>query len=163
MKIIENIKKVCKKKFKIISKIINSKKEYNIKFIKNSKYSEMALCIDDKIIIKGPYSFYGIYQPLTKLWIWASSIPGVDKRHINKINEIKEYNHIFENNNDTKMAFYYQLLTEDAILITKGEMLLWINELLLYLSDDMYYFNPINKDNNMQFIILSNIKEKYTK
>lgn len=165
MKIIQNIKKFCKKKFKIISKLINIKKEYNIEFVKSSKNKEMKLTMNNQqnVILQGEYHFYGIYQPYTKLWIWASSIPGVDKRHISYINRIKEFNNLFENNNDPRISFYYQLLTENAILITKEEMLEWINELFLYLSNDIYFFNPLNKENNIQFITLSNIKEKYTK
>ena len=121
----------------------------------------MGVFDNKKIIIAGDYNFYGIYQPYTKLWIWASSIPGVDKKHIKNIQKIKSSNYLFEEDTDSKISFYYQLLTQDVILITNEQMLEWINELLLYLSNDLYYFNPVNSDENIQFITLVNIKEKY--
>ena len=36
-----------------------------------------------------------------------------------------------------------------------------INELLLYLTNDIFYFNPINSESNIQFLTLVNIKQKY--
>lgn len=163
MKILIKIKKLFKKKLKTINKIINFEKEYIINFLKTGKHRQMCLYDNDKLIIKGDYNFYGIYQPYTKLWIWASQIPGTDKKHINNIVKIKEFNYLFEASNDIKMMFYYQLLTQDAILISDDNMLQWINELILYLSNDIYFFNPINTDNNVQYLTFANIKEKYTK
>ena len=74
---------------------------------------------------------------------------------------MKASNYIFEEDTDPKISFYYQLLTQDVVLITNEKMLEWINELLLYLSNDLYYFNPVNSDENVQFITLANVKEKY--
>jgi hypothetical protein len=115
---------------------------------------------DNKNILTGEYNFFGIYQPSTKLWIWASSIPGVSTEHIKNIRKIKQMEHIFES--DDELNFYYQLLTQDVVLINDDKLLEKINELLLYLSNDLFYFNPENSEGNIQFITLSNIKEKYT-
>lgn len=164
--ILQKIKKNYKNKTKYINKIINPESnndsiDYIISFIKRGKDKLISIAHNNKEIIIGNYNFYGIYQNNTKLWIWASSIPGIDRRHIKKINTIKEMSYLFESQSDNKSNFYYQLLNEDVLLINNDEQLQWIADLLLYLSDDIYYFTPENEDGNIQFITLSNIKEKY--
>jgi len=161
MKLLDKIKELNKKKNKEITKLLNTSKKYRIDFLKNNKKKQMGIFDDKKMIILGDYNFYGIYQPYTKLWIWASSIPGVDKKHIKNIQKIKGSNYLFEEDIDPKITFYYQFLTQDVILISNEQMINWINELLLYLSNDLYYFNPTNSDQNIQFITLTNSKEKY--
>jgi hypothetical protein len=161
MKLLDKIKQFNEKKNKEITKLLNSSKKYRIDFLKNNKKNQMGIFDDKKLVLSGNYNFYGIYQPYTNLWIWASSIPGVDKKHIRNIKKIKESNYLFEEDSDLKISFYYQLLTQDVILITNEKMIGWINELLLYLSNDLFYFNPINSDENIQFITLSKTNEKY--
>jgi hypothetical protein len=161
MNILKNINQLNKKKTKEFNKIINSKKKYSINFFKINKNKVMGLYHEDKLILAGDYNFYGIFQPNTKLWIWASSIPGIHVKQLKNIRKIKESDYLFENNNDIKMNFYYQLLTQDSIYITDEKMLMWINELILYLSDDIYYLNPTNSESNIQFLTFSSIKEKY--
>jgi hypothetical protein len=151
------INKYNKKQLKYINNIINIKNKYNIKFNNN----DLCIYLDNKLIIAGEFNFYGIYQQNTNLWIWASSIPGVNKKHLNFIKKIKNMDYLFEKSSDIRSDFYYQLLTQDVIFIKNEKLLEWINELLLYLSNDIFYFNPINNDNNIQFLTLSNIKEKY--
>jgi hypothetical protein len=160
MKLLDKIKQFNEKKNKEITKLLSSSKKYRIDFLKNKKH-QMGIFDDKKLVLSGNYDFYGIYQPYTNLWIWASSIPGVDKKHIKNIQKIKASNYLFEEDSDPKISFYYQLLTQDVILITNEKMISWINELLLYLSNDLFYFNPINSDQNIQFITLSNVKEKF--
>jgi hypothetical protein len=161
MKLLDKIKQLNEKKNKEITKLLSSSKKYRIDFLKNGKKNQMGIYDNNKLVIKGDYNFYGIYQPYTNLWIWASSIPGVDKKHIKNIKKIKASDYLFEEDTDPKISFYYQLLTQDVILITNEQMISWINELLLYLSNDLFYFNPINSDQNIQFITLTNTKEKY--
>lgn len=161
MKLIDKIKQLNDQKNKDITKILNSSIKYRIDFLKNGNKNQMGIFNGKKMIIAGDYNFYGVYQPYTKLWIWASSIPGIDKKHIKNIQKMKASNYIFEEDTDPKISFYYQLLTQDVVLITNEKMLEWINELLLYLSNDLYYFNPVNSDENVQFITLANVKEKY--
>jgi hypothetical protein len=161
MKIIDKINKLNEQKNKDISKLLDFNKKYRIDFIKNSKNNSLAVFDNKKMIITGDYNFYGVYQPYTKLWIWASSIPGVDTKHIKQIQKLKASNHLFESDSNPQISFYYQLLTQDVLLITNEKMLDWINQLILYLSDDMFYFNPVNSDENIQFITLKTIKEKY--
>ena len=69
--------------------------------------------------------------------------------------------YLFENNKDIKMLFYYQLLSQDMMLITNDQQIDWINDLLLYLTDGIYYLNPTNKNNNIQIIILKKIIEQF--
>jgi len=141
-----------------INNIFNIKKNYQIKF---NHLDKLCIFLDNKLIITGDYNFYGIYQNNTKLWIWASSIPGVQKNHIKNIKKIKKNDYLFENSNTIKNNFYYQLLTQDVLLINNIKMLRWINELFLYLSNSIFYLNPVNSDNNIQFLSLINITEKY--
>ena len=141
-----------------INNILNIKKNYQIKF---NYLNKLCIYLDNKLILVGDYNFYGIYQNNTKLWIWASSIPGVQKNHIKNIKKIKKNDYLFENSNTVKNNFYYQLLTQDILLINNNKMLSWINELFIYLSNSIFYFNPVNSDNNMQFLSLINITEKY--
>ena len=154
----KKIKNNNQEKYKKIIKIINPKKKYLLKFIENNKKKLLGFYLNNKLIIAGEYTFYGIYQPTTKLWIWTTSIPGINIININKINKIKKMNYLFENNED--MLFYYQLLTNDVLYIEDNNQLDLINDLLLYLSDDLYYFNPVNSMGNIQFLTLVNIKQK---
>jgi hypothetical protein len=161
MNILEKIKKFVDTKNKEIIKILDPNKNYRISFFKRGKTKSLQILYNDKVIIAGDYNFYGIYQPKTNLWIWASSIHGVELRHINNIRKMKTFSHLFEASTDIKMNFYFQLLTQDVIYISDGHILDWINELILYLSKDIFFFNPVNSNQNVQFITLVNIKEKY--
>lgn len=164
MTILKRIKKVSEEKSKKISKIIkpdSDQKKYRIDFFKTGKTKNMGLYEGKKLLIAGEYNFYGIYQKKSGMWIWASSIPGVDMKHINNIMKMRECSYLFEGNDDKMIMFYYQLLTQDSLYITDMKMLDNINSLILYLSDDYYYFNPINSEDNIQFLTLTNIKEKY--
>jgi hypothetical protein len=121
----------------------------------------LSLINDNKKILSGTYNIYGLYQPSNKLFVWASSIANTDQKIIKNINRIKSFNHLFENSSDKISLFYYQLLTQDTILVKDTKMLDLINQLLLYLSNDIYYFNPYNEDNDIEFISLQTIKEKF--
>lgn len=160
-KIIDKIKKYTEEKNKEITKILNIKKKYRLEFLKENKKKAIGIFDNKKLLLVGDYSFYGIYQPYTKLWIWASSIPGVDKQTIKNIDKLKKMAYLFEEESDSKNTFYYQLLTQDVLLINNDKSIEWINQLLLYYSNGIYHFNPVNNDGNIQFIILSDIKEKY--
>ena len=161
MKILEKLKQVNIEKNKEINKILSLKKKYRIDFFKTGKNKQLGVFDNSKMILSGDYHFYGIFQPDTKLWIWATSIPGVETKQIKFIQKLKASSYLFDSESDTKLNFYFQLLTQDVLLITNEEMLIWINELLLYLSDDISIFNPTNSESNIQFISLVNIKEKY--
>jgi hypothetical protein len=159
-KILDKIKEKNKNKDSVLKKL-DPKKKYKIGFYKNGNSKLMGIYSDKNLLIGGTYNFYGIYQPNTKLWIWASSIPGVDIRTIKYINHIKSFDHLFEKDSNPINNFYYQLLTQDVLYIDNEKMIDHINQLLLYLSNDLYYFNPINSDMNVQFLTLSKIKEKF--
>lgn len=163
MKILNKIKKIYNKKHKAIIKYLNPNKKYNLEFFKNGTTKQISVNENTTKILIGDYNFYGIYQPFTKLWIWATSIPGVDTKYSNNIKFIKSFSHLFEATKEKKNNFYYQLLTQDVLIINESESILlnWINELLLYLSNALFYFNPINSQNNIQFLYLINIREKY--
>ena len=160
MSLLDKIIKKYEQKNKEIKKMLDPEKKYLIEFQKTGK-KQICIYENKKLIIVGDYTFYGIYQYQTKLWIWASSIPVVDKSNIKKINLIKKLNHLFESDNNEKINFYYQLLTQDVIQITDETILEWIPELLIYLSDEIYCFTPINNEGNMQFITLKKVNEKY--
>jgi len=161
MKILDKIKNINDIKNSNIDKYLKPNKKYNLEFLKNNTSKQISVNEDFKKILVGDFNFYGIYQPYTKLWIWATSIPGVDLKYSKNIKKLKSFSHLFESSNDVKINFYYQLLTQDVLLLTDDKMTKWINELILYLSDDLYMFNPVNSETNIQFISLTNIKEKY--
>jgi hypothetical protein len=161
MEILKKINKVNKEKNKEITKILNLQRKYSIEFYNSGKNKMMGIYDDKKMILGCQYNFYGIYQPYTKLWIWASSIPGVELRHIKNIKKLKAFEYLFESESYPKLNFYYQLLTQDVLYITDEHMLNWINELIIYLTEDLYYFNPVNSEKNIQFLTVVNIKERY--
>jgi hypothetical protein len=146
-----------------ISKKININKKYIISFDKINK-NKLILKENNKKIAVCNYIFYGIYQLDTKLWIWANSIPGINKKQIEINNQIKNKNYLFENNDNKEILFIYQLLTNNVLLIDDKDLqnnLKLINKALSYLSNSILILNPINDSNNMQFIGITNIIEKY--
>lgn len=161
MSLLDKIIKKYEQKNKEITKILDPKKKYRIDFQKTGKKKQICIFENKKLVIVGDYNFYGIYQYQTKLWIWASSIPGIDNTHTKKINLIKKLNYLFESNNNKRISFYYQLLTQDVIQIKDEKILEWIIDLIIYLSDDIFCFTPINNEGNLQFITLTKINEKY--
>ena len=161
-KIINKITKIIKQKKKIMNKILDINNEYKIKILSNDKYNLLGIYDNNnKLLISGKYNFYGIYNTNNKIWVWGSSIPGIEQNIIKNINQIKSFSYLFENENDNISNFYYQLLTQDIIYISDTKLLNWINELLLYISQDIMYFNPTNSENNIQFIGLNKIIEKF--
>lgn len=161
MKILDKIKIVYNDKKKEIMKNLKKNKQYNIEFLKKGSKKQLSINDGTKKVIIGNYNFYGIYQHNTKLWIWATSIPGIDINYNKNIKHLKSFSYLFESSNNIKTNFYYQLLTQDVLLLSDNKMINWINELILYLSDDIFIFNPTNSELNIQFITLSNIIEKY--
>lgn len=158
-KINKKIESYYKKKIKEISKVLNKNDDYILAL--DDKHDKLKVIHEKtkKVILTGKYNFYGIINDDT--WIWASSIPGVNKKFIKKINELKQMSYLFENDNNPRILFYHQLLTQDMILLTDKEQINWINQLLIYLGNDIYFFNPTNTKGNLQFITLNQIIEKY--
>ena len=162
MKIIDKIKKNKNEKNKEINKILNIKKNYNINFKKDSVNTIVITDEDDNKILTSEYIFFGIYQPSTKLWIWSSSIPGVNKNQIELVNNIRNKSFIFENDNDKDILLYNQLLTNDVLNLNDSEDSLGkIDDVLLYLSDSIVILKPLNSLGNLQYIGLTKIKTKY--
>lgn len=160
MKIIDKIKNNKNDKNKEMNKILNIKKKYNINFEK-----DIAIITDENNnkILTSEYIFFGIYQQSTKLWIWSSSIPGVNKKQIEIVNNIKNKSFLFENDNDKNILLYHQLLTNDVLNldVNTNEILEKINDVLLYLSDSLIILTPLNSLGNIQYIGLTKIKTKY--
>ena len=156
--IIKKIKEYYNNKIIYMNKILNFKKKYTINL-----NNDLLILYDDndKKILGSEYIFFGIYQPKTKLWIWASSIPGVNKININIIENIKNISYKFENDDSEESQFIYQFLTQDVILITDINLLNLINCTLNYISNCLHIFNPANEYDNIQFIGLTKIIEKY--
>ena len=160
MNIIKKINEYNNKKNIEINKKLNIKKNYNLNFDK--KIKDIAILSENnKKIMAGNYVFFGIYQPVTKLWIWSSSIPGVNQKQIKLINDIKNKSVLFESDDDPDVLFIYQLLTNDVIQLTDKKYFSLINRVLNFLSDSIIILNPINSSGNIQFIGISNILESY--
>ena len=87
MSIIKKINKYEKKNTEF-NKILNiKKKNYIINF--DRKKDQIILNDNEKKILIGNYIFFGIYQQDTQLWIWASSIPGINKKQVKIIDKIR--------------------------------------------------------------------------
>lgn len=159
----ENIKKIdnnYKIKSKDISKILKKNKNYTIVF--KDKFDKIELFEKKNKIISSTYKFYGILQP-NNLFIWATSIPGVSEETIKNVKKIRNMSYLFENNKNKRMLFYNQVLTNDVILITEEEQIVWINKLLIYLDNGIFFLNPLNSsksNGNKQIITLDKIYEK---
>ena len=158
--IINKIKKYNNNKLKEISKIFNFKKKYIIDL--NNKLLTLYDDNNNKKLVS-EYIFYGIYQPHTKLWIWANSIPGVNKQNINIVETIKRNNnYIFENDDSDEGQYIYQFLTQDVIIINNNNILDLITLTLNYISNSLNILSPVNEYGNLQFIGITNIIEKYS-
>ena len=157
MEILKKIDYNKKIKLKKMSKIMKSRKDqYTVLFDEK----KLNLLLNKEKILSSNYNLYGIMQP-NNLWIWASSIPGINYPNITHIKKIKNLAHLFEGSINKRMLFYHQFLTQDVILITDPIQKEWINKLILYLDNSIYYLNPINHRNNTQFITINKIFEKY--
>ena len=158
-KLLKKMDLVYNEKESNINKLLNNNKDILINIISKKENKMGIYDNNNNLLAVGEFNFYGIYQSNTNLWIWSSSIPGVSKTLIKNVNLLKKLNYLFENDDSDDINLYYQILTQDVILISEKE-LYKINKLLLYLSEDLMIFNPII-DDNLQFIGLKNIKEKY--
>ncbi len=160
MNILKKINNYYNKQIIDINKKLNIKKKYTINFDKDKK-QHLTIVSDKKKILVGKYIFLGIYEPENQLWIWASSIPGVNQKHIKLINDIKNKSYLFENDDDPDIIFIYQLLSNDVIQLPNMKKIELINKVLMYLTDSLIIFNPQNNIGNTQFIGLQNITEEY--
>jgi hypothetical protein len=157
MSILKKIVNNRKNKNKEINKILNDNISYTITFNKD----ELILSDDNKKILVTEYIFYGIHQNDRKLWVWSNSIPGVSKKQIKNLKDIKNKSYIFEEDSNSDVQFIYQFLNTDIIEVTEKDKLDLINDVLLFLTDAKTILNPINKYGNIQYIGITKIKEKY--
>ena len=158
MDIIKKIKNHKNTKNKEINKILNINTSYTISF----ENDELVLLNDDKKkILVADFIFFGIYKNNNQFWVWSNSIPGINKKQINLIKDIKNKSYLFENNSNKEIQLFYQFLNSDVLEINDKKSLELLSDLLLYLSDASVILNPINKYGNIQYIGITKIKEKY--
>ena len=148
-------------KYNKINKIFNINDNYDFKFNKINKNFYISLYKDNKLILIAEYNLYGIYQTDKNLWVWVTSLSGGNKNSIRFINKIRLFDYLFEFDNNKRSNLYYQLLTQDMIILKNKIELKWINELLLYLSNDLYYLNIHDSDSVIKVITLKKIKYIY--
>lgn len=160
-KIIKNIMENSLIKYNKINKIFNINDNYDFKFNKINKNFYISLYKDNKLILIAEYNLYGIYQTDKNLWVWVTSLSGGNKNSIRFINKIRLFDYLFEFDNNKRSNLYYQLLTQDMIILKNKIELKWINELLLYLSNDLYYLNIHDSDSVIKVITLKKIKYIY--
>ena len=110
MTILDKINQYIQQKSQEIEKILNPKLEYAIDFYTRGKTKQLGLYFNKKLLVGGDYHFYGVYQASTQLWIWATSIPGINLDQINHINKIRSFAYLFEANTTPQINFYYQLI-----------------------------------------------------
>jgi len=160
MDIIKKIKDYNNNKLKEINKIFDFKNKYTIN-LDNTLLKLYDTSHNKKLVTE--YIFFGIYQPQTKLWIWSNSIPGVNKHNIKIVEDIKKNNnYIFENDESEESQYIYQFLTQDVIIITNNNILNLLTLTLNYISNSLNILTPVNEYNNVQFIGITNIIEKYS-
>lgn len=148
------------KKFNEINKIINTKKNYNIKFLNDDTLSLMD---SNKEIIKAKYTFYGLLKE--NQFIWATSIPLIKESFKLKIKKLKENKKIFYDdyvNNQNELSYFFYTLLDNNTIIIPNKFLKYINKLIMYLTDDIFLLNPPNSKNNIQYISLTEIIEVFT-
>jgi hypothetical protein len=158
--ILDKIKDYNNKKNSEINNKLKIKDNYTIDFDKNNNENIIIYKEDNKILV-GNFVFCGVYQKDTKLWIWADSISGINKRHLKIITKIKNNSYLFENNDNPTALFIYQLLTNNILYITDIKFLNIINNVLNYLLNGILIINPVNSNDNTQIICLTKIIEKY--
>ncbi len=159
MNILKKIEINKKNKNKEINKILNNKSTYTIKF----ENDELILLDDnDKKILVSEYIFFGIYQNEKKFWVWSNSIPGISKKQLKILKDIKNKSYIFEDESNEDVQFIYQFLNTDILEVTDKKKLDLINDVLLFLTESKTILNPINKYGNIQYIGITKIKEQYT-
>ena len=158
MDIIKKIETNKKNKINEINKILNININYTITF-----EDDKLILLDDsgKKILVSDFIFFGIYQNDKKYWVWSNSIPGISKKQIKIIKDIKNKSYLFENEKNKNVQFIYQFLNTDMLEIIDKNKLELINDTLLLISDAKVILNPINKYGNIQYIGITNILEKY--
>jgi hypothetical protein len=158
MNIIKKIETNKKHKNNEINKILNINVNYNITFDDN----KLILLDDyDKKILVSEFIFFGIYQNDKKYWVWSNSIPGISKKQIKIIRDLKNKSYLFENDKNKNIQFIYQFLNTDILEIVDKNKVELINDTLLFISECKVIFNPTNKYGNTQYIGITNILEKY--
>lgn len=158
MSILKKIETNKNNKNKQINKILNININYTITF-DNDKL--ILLDNSNKKILVADFIFFGIYQNDKKVWIWSNFIPGVSKKQIKIIRDIKNKSFLFENDKNKNVQFIFQFFNSDIIEIIDKNKLALINDSLLLTSDAKVILNPINKYGNTQYIGITNILEKY--
>ena len=158
MDIIKKIETNKKNKNNEINKILNININYTITF-----EDDKLILLDDtgKKILVSDFIFFGIYQNDKKYWVWSNSIPGISKKQIKIMKDIKNKSYLFENEKNKNVQFIYQFLNTDILEIIDKNKLELINDALLLISDAKVILNPINKYGNIQYIGITNILEKY--
>lgn len=158
MDIIKKIETNKKNKNKEINKILNININYTITF-----EDDKLILLEDtgKKILVADFIFFGIYQNDKKYWVWSNSIPGINKKQIKIIKDIKNKSYLFENDKSKNIQFIFQFLNTDILEIIDQNKLELISDVLLLISDAKVILNPINKYGNIQYIGITNILEKY--
>jgi hypothetical protein len=159
MEILNKIVEYNNKKCIEANNCLNIKKNYNI----NLNLDIIELSDNNKKVLTGEYIFCGIFVPETSTWVWSNNIIGTNKSQIKIINQIKNKNYLFENSDNEKVAFIYQFLCNDSIRIEKmnDDLMYLINRTLNYLTNSLMVINPVNSSNNIQFIAINKIIERY--
>jgi len=141
---------------------ILSEKQVSIDFVDDTT---LKLKSGKNVLLEAKFNFYGIIK--NNMFIWASSIPLVNKKFLKNIKELRDKSVVIENkfksNKDEKLNyFYYSLLTQEVLLLDNiREPIKLINNLLLDLGNDIYILNPTNASNNIQFIGINKITKRY--
>ena len=136
--IIKKIENYFSEKDKEIKGIIDFKKNYQTN-VSKTHFNVLEFILDDKFIFSTKFNYYGIYQE--GIFYWANTFHGIDKRFIEKINEVKSFSHLFENSNDPDMLLFHHILTNDSFNLDTDKYNKFL-KLLMYLDKSYYFITP---------------------
>ena len=156
----KNLKLILGNKF---NKIFTKPKNISVE-ISKTKHNKLEFWEDDsKILFKVKANFHGVMEINEQQLItfyWSNTIPGVDKRFVDKTIKMRNmYKNIFSDSNDKRILFYHQFLNSDQIIIPDN-YLNNIYKLLMYITGDYYYFCPV-VSNVFQVFTLSKVDDQY--
>jgi hypothetical protein len=163
MNLLNKITQNSKQKYNELNKKVDLTKKYNITLQKKDNESKIVLSIKKKVVLIGDINFYGLYNPVNKIWKWGNIITDIPRDIINYIEKIRMKGYTLETmkNNNQSTMFFYQFLNNDHMFIPDEKYLGLIIDLLLYLGEDLYIFTVPNNENELQLIGLKNINEIY--
>lgn len=128
---------------KQISKKIDLNEDYEYKFIEENNVHIVEILLNDKIQMRAEYNIIGMYNLPLSVWYWGWNIAFVNKKLIEKLNDLKNFIEVLEKNykdfNKREAEEIYYLLSNGNFYISSNNIEKLI-KLTLYLTNSIWYF-----------------------